>query len=574
MSEGSSTRTRVLAGAAVGAVALAVGYAYYRRSTRARLVPVGAHAAAKKPASAASERASSASAAAATAAAPSAAPARAATAAQAAPLPAVKKKKKQGEAVWGPLAETKRKEGAAAAAAEKCAECGKRGSAAGVELKTCSGCKLVAYCGVECQRTAWSRKAEPGQPRGHKAECKAARSLAKLEPRLEAFKDLVAAVQDAETRADRLKVAEKLKHDGELLLQAYAELGNEALDVVSAMLNQLASAALLLGGDGPGLGFQPNEHATLGLTAALKMDEPEVHPAKRKDASPVWFKLSATEWEASRRYLAGQALALLGAGHLRAGELEAAEMRLNEAFEALERVGPPGDAHELMYTKRVEVAMQLGRDADVVGKRAGEYEKAARRSDVSRAFFVEALRKLAWLHARAANRERGVAKAEALSRECVKLADKAQEPGEALEALRNLVNVLKEVGKGQDAARVTEELLDRIRLCGRDVESECCICLTSLQLSEAAAGEQPFNIDVLQCYHTFHQSCLREYFNAASKSGTSSAVEVDEEPMAQAPGALAALGTARFACPTCKACTRATVSVDAVTNGPVAPPPA
>ena len=50
---------------------------------------------------------------------------------------------------------------------QTCASCGKEGN----DLKTCSGCKLVHYCNVNCQYSHWT---------DHKAECSKAKRAAEL----------------------------------------------------------------------------------------------------------------------------------------------------------------------------------------------------------------------------------------------------------------------------------------------------------------------------------------------------------------------------------------------------------
>ena len=46
---------------------------------------------------------------------------------------------------------------------EACANCGRRGGSDTVKLKNCTACRLVKYCGVDCQRAHWKQ---------HKKACK------------------------------------------------------------------------------------------------------------------------------------------------------------------------------------------------------------------------------------------------------------------------------------------------------------------------------------------------------------------------------------------------------------------
>lgn len=60
---------------------------------------------------------------------------------------------------WGSNVNVQR----AAAKSRTCASCGKKD---GAQLKKCAGCKVLRFCGPECQREFWPK---------HKAACKCLR---------------------------------------------------------------------------------------------------------------------------------------------------------------------------------------------------------------------------------------------------------------------------------------------------------------------------------------------------------------------------------------------------------------
>ena len=56
---------------------------------------------------------------------------------------------------------------ASAAAPAACAACGRSAGEGGRKLRKCKGCRSVAYCSTDCQKTHWRR---------HKAACQAAQA--------------------------------------------------------------------------------------------------------------------------------------------------------------------------------------------------------------------------------------------------------------------------------------------------------------------------------------------------------------------------------------------------------------
>jgi len=69
---------------------------------------------------------------------------------------------------------------AGAAGAASCAHCGKGPKKKGAELKRCSRCKKVSYCGAECQKAGW---------KGHKKTCTPHLSVQKVIEQIQAAED-------------------------------------------------------------------------------------------------------------------------------------------------------------------------------------------------------------------------------------------------------------------------------------------------------------------------------------------------------------------------------------------------